>query len=47
MYLNLILNILVLLEQVMGILYTLLSFRKHCILITQNIPYETLEKPSI
>ena len=47
MYFNLILNILVLLEQLNVILSTLLSFRKHCILITQNIPYENLKKPSI
>ena len=47
MYLNLILNIVALLEEVNAILSTLLSFRKHCILITQNLPYETFQKPSI
>ena len=47
MYFNLILNILALLEEVNAILFTLLSFRKHCILITANLPYQTLQKPSI
>ena len=47
MYFNLILNIVALLEEVNAILSTLLSFRKHCILITQKIPYENLQKPSI
>ena len=42
MYFNLILNIVALLEEVNVILSTLLSFRKHCILITPNLPYETL-----
>ena len=45
--LNLILNILLLLERVMGILCRLSCFRKHCILITENIPYESLQKHSI
>ena len=47
MYLNLILNIVALLEEVNAILSTLLCFTKHCILITENIPYENLQKPSI
>ena len=35
------------LKRVNAILYTLLCFTKHCILMTENILYENLQKPSI